>query len=76
MRVYNEATDDDNEEPTYEDVHNNLVNGNIKDAVELISTAPMDFFRGYDQWLEFNSVNLEHRHRDYVYATNAYFGIV
>ena len=58
---------------TVEDIHENLRNGNIKDAVAMIKEEPDQFFRVYDQWLEFYS---HRRHDEFVYAVNAYFGVV
>lgn len=58
---------------TVEDIHENLRNGNIKDAVDMIKEEPDQFFRAYDLWLEFYS---HRRHDEFVRATLAYFGVV
>jgi len=55
-------------------IHQNLLNGNIKDAVDMIAEDPTDFFRQFDVYLE--EYYPMHRHREFVRATLAYFEVI
>lgn len=57
-----------------EKIHDNLLNGNIKDSADMIAEDPANFFRTFDVYLE--EYCPENRHRDFVRATLAYIGVL